>query len=234
MAKTDLILKKAAFFEKLALYGDKKSFLKAVGQNASMDILHFRNTKYSGAMSQLNKLSQILSGAQVPGIYGTNFNAQTSVEEAQAQINKIQRVIRSLNDKNLYAKAIRAITDITDVIDEYKKKIEKYRQQIPVDPDYPEAPDFTIAPEEELITWEGLKTPDLPELEPKTPTSKRSLFDWYKSQLQNAINKPDLNMIIKYMPLLKNEISKNTAGLGFKELYDANTLIEQAEKTIGM
>jgi len=67
MSKADLLLKKAASFEKLALYSDRKAFLQAVAQtygdpNASVDPTTFSNKE----VEQWNSQTQPKPGIPAP------------------------------------------------------------------------------------------------------------------------------------------------------------------------
>ena len=224
MAKTDLILKKAAFFEKLALYGDKKSFLKAMGQGA---IFEFQKAKgeYDVAIKQLNQAAAVLGRSAF-------FDKDTDVSVALKELEEIRNELNSKTQtmdpgewkraRNYYFNALTGVRKYADFIKSYRMNQKPIVDQDILEPTYE--------------TMKG-RNPDLFTMpEESVPSSKTALFDYYFAQLETAISKPDMTAIAKYERLLQREIEKSlvSGAVSSERVNAAYDLIQQGHELLGV
>jgi hypothetical protein len=142
MSKADLLLKKAASFEKLALYSDRKAFLQAVAQtygdpNASVDPTTFSNKE----VEQWDSQKQPKPGIPTPPDAGSpmtappGMNAQAPREQQKAappsqfnpQVKQLQQLLGFSADK-----ADGKLGPYTQsAVNAYKQRIGKSQMSIP-------------------------------------------------------------------------------------------------------
>jgi len=182
MAKTDLILKKAKLFERLAAYGRRQDFLKALAQTPEYykDFSQMESAFRQNASMAKNVINKIYPSL-VDEDFATPKQALNMIEKTLAMhADKF-----SNSDKSTLATARSNISNFIAQKDQYQQL---FNQQVDEKSPTYKPEDFPVA---------------------KKPTqSVAALVNFYAAQVQAGMAKSNANLLDMYVPKLENALQK--------------------------
>jgi hypothetical protein len=212
MNKIDSLVKKAIMFEKLALYGSRKSFLEALAQDTILPQESVESTQTSIQLlnDAANKLMQLNVGryAQLP--------AESTIDKIEEFLNMLMGETNkavAAGKKEAYPIRSQLMSAKTSID---KAKQWKSQQQSAMSTPRQKSP-FEIAQE----TVGTIKPEDYgyfvdqdkkPEVKPATDLN--SLFNFYYAKLNESKSKPDFKGMLSYSTKLQNIIDQLKQKVG--------------------
>lgn len=211
MAKTDLILKKAELFERFAVYGNRKNFLKAIAQTSEY-YEEFANMEK--AFRQNSVIAKNIINKVYPDLSAADF------ETPEQALNMIEKTVAMHGDK-FSNEDMSALVSARNNISNFMAQKSRYQQTFSQQfGDVKEAP---VSKPEELPVAK------------KPSQSVTALINFYAAQVQAGMAKSDAKLLDMYVSKLENAVekamlSKSISSEKYNQLLD---LIRQAKNKEG-
>jgi len=192
MKKIDMILKKAALFERLSLYDERKDFLKSAQSTQSVFMVdEYGNTGPVTALDFLYKFKELVQYAQ---------SILSLVPQDQKNSQEAMRASSILKDPNIDIEKLKeAIDNLSRIVPSYKNSLMKKYNLLKL------MSNSTLPKSTQQTTEQAAGAPAPA---PKPAQSIDALFNFYYAKLQEAQKSSDSKTAQSFVPKMERVITR--------------------------